>query len=466
MSSLNTALTLQLANELFQTKYAPYIPDQVYSFGGTTNKLFKPSEEVVGGNGYTQQVVTTRSDLARTSNTVLSDFPQNGLPFQDQSYRVRFNERDGTANDFLKFSAQAKVTIVELLNGGNQMALNIAERLMREVAGSYSTKLAMLRHLPRTAVAATFSGTAKRNNNDALWASATAYTAGSSSFRIQLTTGQVGYFQPGTVWDVTNTAGTVLLTNYYVTDINMGEATPSIGFAKSDFGTATNNADLVTGTGLQLVPVGSLNAGIHSLGSWFSTPTAGETTWIGGIDRTTAANRYLLPTRLRVGATARQVAKSDIGDLGNALGYVSEDPYTVGTVLTDLKVHQTLRDAIGEDAFIQYPTSGDNAERYAHWGSIGLIYQHPQFGLVRFAGDPFAPPDKLRFLVEDDWMCKYALQRGVIPMPGGDMGPWKRSPSDTPGSGYGMAYTYDTFSLMCDVCKNPRRNGEVQAITA
>lgn len=465
MSSFSSALTLQLADNLFQTRYAPLIPDQVYSFGGTTNRLFKPSEEVIYGNGYTQQVVTTRSDMARTTNNVLSDFPQNGLPFQDQKYLVRFNERDPNSNDFLRFSAQAKVTIVELMNGGEQMALNIAERLMRDVTESYKTKLAMLRHLPRTAVAATFSGTAKKNNDNIVFSSASAYTAGSSSFRITLSSGQVGLFQPGSVWDVVNSSGTVLLTNYYVTDLNMGETTPSIGFAKSDFGTASTNADLVTGTGLSLVPVGSYNAGIHSLGSWFSTPTANES-WIGGLDRTQAANRYLLPTRIRVGATARQVSKNDISDLATALMYVSEDPQTIGTVLTDPKIHQSLRDQIGEDAFIQYPTSSDNSERYAHWGSVGLVYQHPQFGLVRLASDPFALPDRLRFLVEDDWMCKYALARGIVPMPGGDMGAWKRSPSDTPGNGYGTVFTYDTFSLMVDVCKNPRRNGEVQAITA
>ena len=130
------------------------------------------------------------------------------------------------------------------------------------------------------------------------------------------------------------------------------------------------------------------------------------------------------------------------------------------------RAKQTVRTAIGEDAFIVYPVGDVRMKRFANFGNIGLNYQHPTFGNLKFFADPMAIPNTVRFIVPDTWRELFYGWRGLKAVPGGDIAGWYRMSADTTNAGKGVILKRDWWSLSGDMCFKPWLNAQILNVAA
>lgn len=454
----DSATTLQGVSNIIREQYDEEFTDQVFFTGQITNRLLAPNKtKPVVGDGETFQVEIAHAFNGRMDTDVVSDFPAPSA-FQANKLKVRFNERDNTANDFVKFATTGRVSEHELRGVScDDQAVDIAERIEKEMRGDYDLLLAIHRNLDRTARIAQVNGTPRQNDADNLNSCTVTPT---TTMRCIIDNGPIAAFQPGMRYQFYNTGGALLFDDAIVTDYNPVDL--SVGFARATNNSTASFASVADNAEIFLT--GERNKGMHSVGSWFSTPTSTDS-FIGGVNRSTPTNRYLTVKRTRVGSASKIISRSDVDDLSNAMSYV-QDAEIMVAVVCDPTMHTKLRNDIGEDAFIPWPSDTAMAKRWMHFGSIGLTYQHPIFGVVKIAADPLSIPNDVRVLTPDMWMALQHGKKGLQFMPGSVGGLWDRMESNVPGQGKGMFWQVQAYALHCDFCRKPGLQGRILNVTA
>jgi hypothetical protein len=444
--------------------YADQFNPTVFFSGAKTAGFVPASGVAVKGDGLNIKFKTANGFSVSMTTDVNADFPQP-TAFTAANLKLRFNESNPTANDFSRLSATARTSesILQGMTNEPGAIVNFAEEIIKDLRNDSEFVLHSQMNLRRSGLAGSINGTPKNNDNDN-YADATAYTAGSTSARIVLT-GAVSRFQRGTRWDIYTSAGALRISNVVVTDYN--PADNSVGFQRSSDSSAANfNAVVSTD---QFFLVGSKDSNFYSLGEWFARPTSTDS-FMFGVNRSQAANRYLLPTVFNpTGATAASpvtIDRSHFDQIALALGQISDAP---GSLAYKAQLHPavllTLRNQIDASALININTETPNKARYGVFGSTGVVWQSPSLKDVLLQEDELAPTDSVRIINPGTWMRHTAVVAGMKFLDG-TMGVFNRLPASTPGQGYGMLYQADAYMLLADVCYAPRQNGVITNIRA
>lgn len=432
-------------------------------WGQTTNKVFRHSNEIVKGQGQTVQVEIGPADSVRFNTNMLGAFATSQR-LKPYSYNVRWSET-GTC-DFVRVSASCTATEWDIKNAGGGLIEDFVMRTYRQIDADYEEKLAIHRNIGRTARLALVNGTAKLNNSQN-YTDATGTATNAGGARVAFDAGSRAYFRPNARVDFYSSAGVLHAGNILVTDINRADS--SIGLSFSSGGPAGENStgDLSTvADNDEIFFAGERNAGMYSMGAYFGMPSSGDS-FIGGVDRTSANARWMIPTATRAEAstTSAKITKSMFNTLGEAMGYIDEDG--IGGVFQMCpEVHNTLRDEIGEQSFIQLPINDDRMKRFAHFGSVGLVYQHPTFGVTQFVADPLAPSTEVRFIVPETWVAMYYAWKGLEKMPGDGGRHWYRMNEAVPNTGRSLVWKADWLGTQLDLCTMPWKNGVIKNISA
>lgn len=458
----DSAVMLEDASEIVQEQYFGKYEEQYHSrFGSTTNKCFMPEPDVVHGDGKSMQYEVGPADTVRFQINPLGNIasPQRIDPGR---IKVRWNRTSTSAHDFTQVSARCQFDMYTMEDGSAGTIVDLADRIYNSVQGDFNEKLAIMRHADRTGQIALVNGTPKQNDRET-YADATATATNTTGMRIKVDQGSIAAFRPNARYDIINpSTGAVRVSNIRCTDIP-NFADTSVGF---DFVTTGITGEISSnGTGSIatvadndiIVFSGCYNAGLYSFGAYYSSPTAGET-FICGADRTDAGYRWMLPQRLTNSGTLRKITKTLFNNIAIAMGYLGEDGQSGTVWLTDPIQHQKLRDELGEPSFIQLPTDDSRAKQFRNFGSIGLNYQHPTFGIVKIVADPLANPTKVLVLQNETWKTLSYGWKGLKPIKDGGSH-WYRMNQNTPNTGKGLIMAADWVGNICDWCTRPWKNG-------
>lgn len=462
-------------NAITQEQYfSDYLEQWVSYFGKNTNKIFKPADQAVVGDGLNFQYELGPADSARASTNVLGDFasPQQFAP---GSFKVRFSQT-GTS-DFVRISASAQVSDLDMVNAGKGTAVNLVTRLVSSIMPGYDEHLAKLRNLPKTGLICSVTAAPKKNDARTL-AIATASATNATGLRFGISGASRAYFRKGVRLDFV-VGGAVVAGNIMVTDINLADIssdgiTGSVGCAYVSTGVAgqasTGDLSLVT-SAATVYHSGEYNSGIYSMGAFFSTPSSGES-FIGGVDRTTADYRFLVPTTIREYDTSAAIStnvavnQSHFTDLANAMNYTDEAG-SGGVFVAAPEVVRKLQNDIFQSSIVQMPIGNDKADRWGHFGMHGVFFQDPSFGTTQIMADPLINPNRIRFLTPKTWLQLNWGWKGLRMMPGDNgKGGWYRMNAATPNTGKSIFYKSDWYTYVCDICTQPWKNGEIRAIKA
>lgn len=434
-------------------------------WGQTTNKVFKHSDQVIKGQGMTVQVELGPADTIRFSTNMLGAF-SSSQRLKPKSYNIRWSET-GTC-DLVRVSGSCVASEWDIKNAGGGLIEDFVMRTYNHIDKDYEEKLAIHRNIGRTAQLALVAGAPKQNNSQNYADATSGSVTNTTGARAQFDNGSRAYFRPNARLDFYSSAGVLHAGNILVTDINRADS--SIGLAFSSGGPSGENStgDLSTVADNDVIYfAGERNAGMYSLGAYNTMPTSGDS-FIGGVDRTSSDYRWMIPTATRAdatGATVAKITKSMFNDLGEAMGYIDEDG--IGGVFQMCpEVHNTLRGEIGEQSFIQLPVNDDRMKRFAHFGSVGLIYQHPTFGVTQFVADPLCPSTEVRFIVPETWIAMYYAWKGLEKMPGDGGRHWYRMNESVPNTGRSLIWKADWLGTQIDICTMPWKNGVIKNISA
>lgn len=462
MALITTAVTLQTvinsAHELYFSKLLEFET----ILGRATNNIFQLSDEPVLGHGKHFKFKRSFADSFRPDTDALSGFGTSRAPVYED-LEVRFNERSTAANDFTKVAGASRVSEYQILKAedeGDAAIVDIVSQLTKDFRKDYEFKKAVLRNMDRTARLGTVNGT-KLNNTDLDFASCTTYSAGATSCRIQIDQGAIGWFREGQILDIVTAGGTMILDNVQVVD-EPNAYDLSVGIAITGDTVTAANCDGISNAH-EIFWSGSRNKGLYSIGELFNTPGAN---YIGGKDRTDAHYRALQSRRFRITDVARKVSKSDFDKIGDTLATQYDEPDTAYSSRMQQDIQTAMRAQFEAAAFIPWPTDSDARKRFANYGSDGLTFRHPALGLIVLKADPFMKPKRMQMLCMDDMLALYYKNKGLRIMPGGIAGVWDRMESTIPGEGKSMFYQMQGYSNLCDWCLFPRRQVELQNITA
>lgn len=453
----DSATFLEDVSDIAQTQYfREFTKEYPDRFNTVTNSLFDPEAVEVTGTGKVMQVELAPPDTVRMSSDPLGPFAAPDT-LEPATLTVRFNKQTTTSSDFSEVSASVQVDDIDIQEAGKGSIVDFVERVYDAVQPNYDEHLAVLRHATRTAQIAQVNGTPKLNNSFYLsGASSTATNAG--GLRVAVDNGSIAAFRRGTRLDFVTSSGVVHAGNVRVTDVNPADLSIGVAFTSTGIAPRASTGNLANVVDNDLIVFsGEFNKGIYSMGAYFGRPSTGDS-FIGGADRTDAAKRWLLPTAINEGSSTTRITKSMFNSLAIAMGFRSPDTQTGMVFMSDPTIHQALRDDIGEDAFIQLPTDDSRMRRFAHFGNIGLTYQHGQFGVVKIAADPLCPSNCVRVIAPQTWKSLYYGWRGLRMMPG-DVRGWYRLNEPTPNQGKGKIWKCDWYALQADWCTQPWLNG-------
>lgn len=461
----DSAWLLEDVSAIIQQQYFPEFTEEAPGrFGSVVNKYFKPSMDAITGDGKTMQVEIAPGDTVRFGTDPLGPFASPDV-FQAGSIKVRFNKATPTSSDFSHVSASCQTNDIDLEVAGRGSIIDFVERMFKQIMPEYDEKLAVHRHLSRSATVGTVADTPKQNNSFNMSQATSGSVTNVTGARFTVSAGSISYFRPGTRIDIYNGANLVV-GNVAVTDSNPADLSIGVQYV-SNSNTVRNSTGPLT---LTNVASGNIiyysnerNAGMYSLGAYFSAPTAGES-FIGGVDRTTSGYRWMIPVTTRPGLTAATLTKSMVDDLAISMGYRQEDEYGV-VVTTSPDLHQKLRNEYTEAAFLNIPDGDNRLKRFANFGTMGLNYQHPVFGLVKVMSDVLHVPNTVRVIVPETWRSLYYGFRGLKMMPG-TKGGWYRVTETTPNTGLSKVWKCDWYALQTDWCSQPWKNGQILNVSA
>lgn len=463
----DSAWLLEDSSAIIQQQYfSEFTEESPGRFGSTVNKYFKPSAEAITGDGKTMQIELAPGDTVRFGTDPLGAFASPDM-FQSGTLKVRFNKATTSANDFSTVSASAQTNDIDLEVAGRGSIVDFVERMYKQIMPEYDEKLAIHRHIGRTALVGTVNSTPPKLNNAPNMDSASGTATNAGGARFAVSAGSIAYFRAGTRIDIYNGA-TPVVRNVAVTDSNPADL--SIGVQYVTGSNPVRNSDgpgtlASVASGYSIYFAGERNAGMYSLGAYFAAPATGGTdSFIGGVDRNSAAYRWLIPTSTRVAATSAVLTKAMVDDLAIAMGYRTEDE-NGPVITTSPDLHQKLRNEYTEAAFLNIPDGDNRLKRFANFGSMGLNYQHPVFGLVKVISDVLHTPGTVRCITPETWRSLYYGFRGLKQMPG-QKGGWYRVTEATPNTGLSKVWKCDWYALQTDWCSQPWKNGQILNVTA
>jgi len=436
-------------------------------WGQTTNKIFKPKQRVFGGQGMTFQVNLGPADSVRFSNNMLGAIaaPQRLKPAQ---YNLRWSET-GTC-DFSRTSASVAASYFDIENKSRGLIEDFVMEIYNSVDQSYEEKLAIHRNVRKSARLALVNGSPKQNNRENYTDATSGSVTNTTGARVSFDAGSRAYFRNNVRLDFYSAAGVLHAGNVLVTDINRVDSSIGVKFSSGGPSGENSTGDLSTvADNDEIFFAGERNSGIYSLGEYNNMPTTGDS-FIGGVDRTSSDFRWMIPTATRadattLAATPSKITKSMFNVLGEAMGYVDESG--VGGIFQMCpEIHNTVRDEIGEQSFFQLPIGDDRMKRFAHFGSIGLIYQHPTFGVTQFVADALAPSNDVRFLTPDTWISGSYAVAGLQKMPGDGGKHWYRMNESVPNTGRAIIFKADWVGTQVDLCTMPWKNGVIKNVSA
>jgi hypothetical protein len=464
----DSSWVLEDSSNIIQTQYfTEFAEESPGRFGTITNKLFKPSMEQITGDGKTLQVELNPGDTVRFSTDALGSFAAPDV-FQATTLRVRFNRTTPASNDFSRISASCQTNDIDVENAGKGAIVDFVERMQRQIFPEYDEKLAVHRHLPRSAAICTISGTVKQNDRY-YYKDASSTATNTTGARFVIAGGSISAFRAGTRIDVYN-GSTLVAGNIAVTDSNPSDLSIGVAYISATGNNPVRQSTGGTGaiaalaSGYTIYYSGERNAGMYSLGAYFSSPASTGDSFMGGVDRNSSGYRWMVPVTTRAGETSAVFTKSMLDDLGIAMGFRQEDQ-VAAVFTTDPTLHQKIRNEYTEAAFLNIPDGDNRLNRFANFGTQGLNYQHPVFGMVKIMADPLHPSNTLRVIVPETWRALYYGYRGLKMMPG-IKGGWYRITDTTPNTGDSMFWKMDFYANQTDFCFKPWKNGQILNISA
>lgn len=462
---IDAAIFLEDGSAIFQTQYMDDWTEEFPGrFGSITNKMVKPYMEIAATDGITMQFKYGHADSVRTDTNPLGDMAAPRMS-EGGTLRIRFNRQTPSSNDFTHITAACQFDIYTLENKSKGTIVDFVKDIYDQVMPDYNEKLANLRNSPRSGALALVNGTAKLNNHR-LYASATGTATNAGGIRVQVDNGSIASFRRNIFVDFINPstgavrAGNIRINRTNTADLSFGAefvtSGPTGNLSTGDLSTVADN-DII-------VYSGTYNKGYYGFASWFGIPSSGES-FLGGVDRSTANYSHMVPTSTREGSASARITAAHFDDLAIAMGFLSEDP-TLGLAwVTDPTLHTALRRELGEDSFREIPIDDPQMKRFMNFGSVGLNYQHPTFGLVKIMADPLVNPGTLRCIATETWKSVFVNHRGLRPVTESGSH-WYRMQQATPNSGKGLIYKADWFGDQTDFCTQPWKNGQILHLSA
>ena len=460
----DSAWGLEDASAIIQQQYFPEFTEETPGrFGSTTNKYFKPSMEPITGDGKTMQVELAQGDTVRFGTDPLGAFAAPDM-FQAAELKVRFSQQTASLNDFSHVSASCQTNDIDMTMKGKGSIVDFVERMFKQIMPEYDEKLAVHRHLTKSCQVGTIDGTPKQNTTFNYSQSTATPTTNAQGIRFPITGGSIAYFRPGTRVDIYRNANRIVY-NAAVTDSNPADLSVGLQHVSGSNPVRNTNGNLYSAqSGDVLYYTGERNAGMYSLGAYFSIPATSGDSFIGGADRADKLKRWLIPVTTRAGASSATLTKSMIDDLAVAMGFRDESEQG-GVMTCDPLLHQKLRNEYTEAAFLNIPDGDNRLKRFANFGAIGLNYQHPVFGLIKIQADVLHTPNTVRFIVPETWRSLYYGFRGLKMMEG-QKGGWYRLNENTPNTGLSKIWKCDWYALQTDWCSQPWKNGQILNVSA
>lgn len=460
----DSAWGLEDASAIIQQQYFPEFTEETPGrFGSTTNKYFKPSMEPITGDGKTMQVELAQGDTVRFGTDPLGAFAAPDM-FQAAELKVRFSQQTASLNDFSHVSASCQTNDIDMTMKGKGSIVDFVERMFKQIMPEYDEKLAVHRHLTKSCQVGTIDGTPKQNTTFNYSQSTATPTTNAQGIRFPITGGSIAYFRPGTRVDIYRNANRIVY-NAAVTDSNPADLSVGLQHVSGSNPVRNTDGNLYSAqSGDVLYYTGERNAGMYSLGAYFSIPATSGDSFIGGADRADKTKRWLIPVTTRAGASSATLTKSMIDDLAVAMGFRDESEQG-GVMTCDPLLHQKLRNEYTEAAFLNIPDGDNRLKRFANFGAIGLNYQHPVFGLIKIQADVLHTPNTVRFIVPETWRSLYYGFRGLKMMEG-QKGGWYRLNENTPNTGLSKIWKCDWYALQTDWCSQPWKNGQILNVSA
>ena len=151
---------------------------------------------------------------------------------------------------------------------------------------------------------------------------------------------------------------------------------------------------------------------LTSFGEIFKETISSGDSWVGGVDRSTIENMYLIPQMFRRNASTTVVAgQSQLDQAAEALAYqAGKDRTKPMTAIAGNKLITTIRNSIANHS-ISMNSSTSNATH--KFGNTGVSYVHPELNEIELVGDHTARNDRLIMLDTSDIEIFYGAMRGV-----------------------------------------------------
>lgn len=432
------------------TQYEGGLHSQFERLGSTTNRWFKPNKKRLTGKDFEVKVEHRRLANARVSDDVFAAFP-TPRAYGLTTYTISIDETSAD-NDLHRVATSIRVSHVDIKRAMNNPheVVNLVERLRTEAVEDANNSVALHRWLDTNSTLATVDGDPVQNDNF-FYGSGSAHT-NQTSCRAKLTSGSIGRFTDGMVIDVRNSGGADYAANGEdVTVIDVNVVDKSIGISGS-----ADLAAITTGDTLHLSD--EYGNSITSMGAWFG----GETT-IFGVNRATGGNRWMIPTRTRVGATAAPWNPEFLNEAALAAGYIRDERSRfVGFTTPDI-MNDVIEKA-DEKTVFQAPLTA-NSNPFATYGFKGFIYFHPSFGELALQTDPYCADGIVRIMDMSTWGSLWGTTENFQWLPAELGGIWTRLNQSTSSVQKGMFYEANGYLTLCDYCKIPRRNIDITNIS-
>lgn len=474
-SPRDEAVTLQELDIVMQQYMTEWVDETPAMFGKTTNKLFKPASESISGDGKTMLYKYAQQDNVRFARDPLGAIAAPKT-FTAGDIKLRWNPADLTTHDFTTVSAAVQLDDIDKRIRGAGSIIDFGKELYNSVMVQFDSKLAIHRHTPRTGQVALVNGTPTLNNRLYL-SGATSTATNAGGLRCAVDNGSIACFPAGTAIDFVNpTTGVVNAGNIFVTDNNRTDLSIGCLYVADATVLTTGNISTMRSTG-NLANVADNDiivfsseynvGGMYSLGTTFATPAATGDSYFGK-DRNGQTYRWLVPTSTRQGVAAASLTQSMFDDLSNAVALTFEGENPGYVWMTDLTMHTSIRALLGETAFRDYPIDDSRMQRFMNFGTSGVNYQSPTFGLVKLMADPLCPANVVRAILPETWRTYFYGWKGLEPFiatQGG--GHWYRMPEATPNTGLSKFWKADWYTAgMLDWCDQPFANGQITNVTA
>lgn len=431
-------------------QYEGGLHSQFSRLGSTTNRWFKPNKTRLTGKVFEVKNEDKLHSGARVSNNVFAAFP-TPRTYAIQSYSITLDETAGN-NDLHRIATSIRVSHVDIKRAMNNPheVVNLVQKLRRDAVLDVDNSVAMHRWLDTNSTLATVDGDPVQND-DFFYGSGSAHT-NQTSCRAKITGGSISYFSDGQIIDVRNSGGADYATNgedVEVIDVNVADN--SIGISGS-----ADVAAITTGDTLHLSD--EYANGIVSMGAIFG----GETT-VFGVDRSTAGNRWMIPTRMRVGESNAPYDPTMLNDAARTLRHIRDE--NGGYVMfCSPEIMNDVIEKADEKTIIQQPVTNSSGP-FATYGFQGFVYYHPSFGKIALESDPFCVQNTIRMLRVGDWGSLWGTTESFEWLPGALGGIWERLQESTSSVQKGMFYEANGYATMVDWCKRPRLQLDIKNIS-